>query len=464
VSDGKVRPLQPSSGSLLGFLTRQRGRRAGAHAHLLRTRSSRISPGLRTLGWIVGSAVFAASLVLWFGLVHGPTGPISPTGDEWESGTPAAAIEHGMLACAYPAQAQSSVPPLYPLVAAGILTATAPLPAIGPWTRSTPCPGNRGSSPGYPEWSFLLTGLVAWPVLLAGYIVVVRAAERDRTRLELLGLWVIAAFPPLAGAYVQYFHPEDVLALGLVLAAVGLSLRHRWILAGVCCGLACCSKQYAILAVVALVTSAPRGARSRILGATVGTAGGLFLVLTPLMGTGLLTSSLGAYATLSNGSTLVGWLGLHGALRTLVARGLPLAGAAALAGAARHRLGPSILRPVPLLGLVTGSLVLRLAFEINLYSYYFVAVGVCLVTLDVVGGRIRPVTLAWLVATGAFYPPAFDVLVPIQERAPQLVQAGLVVGALALSLRPVLASRASAPQSLAPSGLPLRLPAGSSSR
>jgi hypothetical protein len=396
------------------------------------------SPGFQAVGWIVASTIFGASLVLWYGLVHGPTGPISPTGDVWESATPAIAIEHGTLNCAYPARASSSVPPLYPLIAAGILAATRSHPAIGPWVSNTPCPGRESQGTRFPEWSFLLTGLVAWPALLVGYMALLRTGGYGGTRLELVGAWVIAASPMLAGSYVQYFHPEDVLAIGLALAATAMTLRRRWVVAGACLGLACCSKQYAVLAAIPLLVAAPRTARVQMAVAATGIAGGLFVVLTPFMGQGLLSSSFGSYATISNGPSLVGWLGLHGALRTTVARGLPLVAAGGLAVLLRRRLGQTLLRPTPLLGLVTASLVFRLLFEVNLYSYYFAPVGICLVALEVVRGRIRPVVVAWLVTTAAFYPPAFDVLVPLRERAPQLVQALVVLGALALSLHPVL--------------------------
>lgn len=44
------------------------------------------------------------------------------------------------------------------------------------------------------------------------------------------------------------------------------------------------------------------------------------------------------------------------------------------------------------------SLGLRLVFEQNLFSYYFMALSVSLVLLDVAGGRIRSSLLAWLAA------------------------------------------------------------------
>ncbi len=51
------------------------------------------------------------------------------------------------------------------------------------------------------------------------------------------------------------------------------------------------------------------------------------------------------------------------------------------------------------------SLSLRLVFEENLYGYYFMAMAVSLVLVDVMGGRIRGQLVAWLgLLTLAFNP------------------------------------------------------------
>ena len=61
--------------------------------------------------------------------------------------------------------------------------------------------------------------------------------------------------------------------------------------------------------------------------------------------------------------------------------------------------------PVPLLSLIATSLSLRLVFEQNLYGYYFMALAVSLLLLDVVGGRIRGELVAWFgLLTLAFDP------------------------------------------------------------
>ncbi len=462
---------RPSSANLLGralgVLLKERGPGPFRNGRFDRYLSVPTTPGFRVAGWIVASAIFATSLIVWYGMDHGPSGPITPTGDSWESSTPAIAVEHGVFRCAYPASARSSVPPLYPTIAGGILAATGSLFRIGPWVHASACPalGQRANGTAYPEWSFLLTGLVAWPALLAGFVALLSVSGRGGTRFELLGTWTLGAIPAIASAYMQYFHPEDLLAMGMALMAIALAVRRRWVAAGVCLGLACCAKQYAVLAAIPLILGAPRGARARLTAAAAGTGALVLAPLAVVMGKGMLLSLAGRYATTMNGQTLVGQLGMHGDLRLALARGLPLAIAAGLAVLARARLGDDLLDPVPLTALVAGSLILRLVFEVNLYSYYFLAAAVSLVALEVVGGRFRLGTVTWLVVTGALYPPAYEVLVPIQERAALFVQAGVVLSALALALGPLLRPAPAGslvPASVAaPSTPSLRVPARS---
>lgn len=396
-----------------------------------------VSGRRRVLGWLVATALLFASLALWYEVEHGPGGPLTPTGDTWESAVPALAIEHGLVQCTYPPRAASAVPPLYPLIAAGILILTRAGNGAVPvtWEPGVACdhPGARGSAQAS-EWPFLLTGLVGWPVLGAGAILLLGAAGIARTRWEMFTLSLIAVLPASAGALVAFFHPEDLLALGFLLAAVAGAARGRWAMAGVCIGLACCSKQFALLALVPLVVATPRGARRRFAVGCVATAG---IVVVPLLvgaGRGMVKSLLGGYATAEGSGTVVDSFHLHGALLTVVARVGPLLAAAALAAAARVRWGSALRQPAVLSALVVSCLALRLLFEVNLIGYYFLAGAVGIVVVDALSRRARGWTFGWLVAAAAFYPPAYEPLVSMRERAPLLFQMALVGWLLALSL------------------------------
>jgi len=84
---------------------------------------------------------------------------------------------------------------------------------------------------------------------------------------------------------------------------------------------------------------------------------------------------------------------------------LPIAVAAGLALWATRRLGSALLEPVPLLSLVATALGLRLVFEVNLFGYYFVALAVSLVLLDVAVGRIRGQVIVWIALVALVYNP-----------------------------------------------------------
>ena len=131
-----------------------------------------------------------------------------------------------------------------------------------------------------------------------------------------------------------------------------------------------------------------------------------------LWGTRVRAVVLGSGNTPSLGGTVLWELHLKGALLVVISRILPILLATALAWLAAWRLGGSVLEPVPLISLVATSLSFRLVFEQNLFGYYFMALAVLLLILDVVQGRIRGQLVAWLaLVVLAFDPvPRFHLL------------------------------------------------------
>jgi hypothetical protein len=82
-----------------------------------------------------------------------------------------------------------------------------------------------------------------------------------------------------------------------------------------------------------------------------------------------------------------------------VARLTPLAFALIVAVLIVHRLGRTAARePVALMSLVALTLGLRLVFEPEVYAYYFMALSVALILLDVMCGHIRSMLVVWLLA------------------------------------------------------------------
>jgi hypothetical protein len=360
--------------------------------------------------------------------------------DVVESNVPIVAIEQGAPQCAYPAHHWTAVPPLYSSIAAGLISAT----GIGKSDISpsqTPilnCHRLAHQNSRFPALPLVLIGTTGWFVIIAGFISLMAATGRARTRWEILGLGLMAVTPAIASALVRYLHPEDLFAMGFILAASAAAIRSRWLAAGVCIGIAFSFKQYALLPAVPLMIAAPRGKRLRFGLGAIGSVVAIFIPFEMTMGRGVFEVMRGTDATPSfDGTALLGQLGIHGTLLVLISRGLPLLGAAAAAVWARSRLGSEVSRPQPLIALIAISLVLRLVFEVNIFSYYFLATSVILIALDIVMGRIRLETICWIMALAAFFPPWFDPLLLVYRTHPSVIQVILVIPAVALTALPL---------------------------
>jgi hypothetical protein len=104
-------------------------------------------------------------------------------------------------------------------------------------------------------------------------------------------------------------------------------------------------------------------------------------------------------------NTLLGVLHPQGRLVLVASRFVPIALAMVTARWASKRIGAAVLEPLPLIALIATSLSYRLVFEVNLWGYYFMAVAVLLVIVDVIQGRVRVLLLVWLaLVVVAFYP------------------------------------------------------------
>jgi hypothetical protein len=371
------------------------------------------------MSWIAASGLF-------FGLCELLGGPTE--GDVVETIYGTWAIAHGNLACTYPSMSGIQInelanpfalaAPLYQWIAGG-------LSALFRFGHSVPFPtaaqmGPHCSNAFYAMyiWSgksnVILQSIdlsyVAWLPLMAGVIAIVRASGRGRCGWEPLALLLVASTAPVLTCITYYFHPEDLLAMGLILGAVACSLRSRWLWVGALLGLAFCSQQFALLVAAPLFVVASTRDRLRMVVTALLTAGvvdGPLILATSgrALRTVLLGSSRVGGAIRGRGGTVLWESHLSGIPLFLTARILPIIAAMAFASWVAMRLGRRTLEPVPLMAIVTMSLLLRLVFEVNLYSYYFMASAVALILLDVVVGRVRGHLVAWLgLMTVAFNP------------------------------------------------------------
>jgi Glycosyltransferase family 87 len=345
------------------------------------------------LGWCAATAVFL--------LFIDALGGFSAT-DSYESVYTTWALANGHAACAFP-HGFNVTAPLYPLLSAGGVA----LEHVG---RGTPFPA---VTPGHCNTAFiaidawshrtdalvrtLQVGLLAWLAFQSGAIALLRAIGRGRCRWEPATLLLLACLPPVWSCLQSTFHPEDLLALGLALWALACALRRSWGWAGALVGLAVLTQQYALLIAVPLFFIAPPLRRAPYALAASAMVG---LVALPLVivtsGSAAHAIFLGTGASHGIGGALVSQLHLHGWRVVLVSRVVPLVVSGAVAWWAARRLGSRVRAPVVMLSLVAFSLALRLVFEQQLFEYYFMALSVVLVLLDVAQGRLRAWLVAWL--------------------------------------------------------------------
>ena len=357
---------------------------------------STLAPNRTVSGWwcTVGWLVAAATLIGWTQLLHGPS-----QADSFESAYSTWAIAHGHLACAYPPTARDSplIAPLWPLLSGGAaailhLGHGVPFPSaseLGPHCRTAVSAMTQWSTRSNVLPSTVRLGYLSWFALLGGAVAVLRASGRGRSRWELLTLILIACTPPVFMPVQRFFHPEDLLAMGLALGGVACARRGSWAWAGALLGLAVTSQQFALLVLAPLFVVAPGNRRVRFTGAAIGAAAVIVLPMVAVSsGRALGAILIGSGNTPSQGGTVLWELHLHGVLLVGCSRVLPIILAMVLAWWTVRRLGPAVLEPVPLLALVATSLSFRLVFEQNLFGFYFMALAVALILLDAVRGHI----------------------------------------------------------------------------
>ena len=376
------------------------------------------------IGWIVATLLF-------LGIVTLLGGPV--VGDASQTFYSTWSVEHGRLACMY---APLVHVPTSPLFATFVLAAplyslltggAAALLRVGHGVAfpSSAALGAHCSSAylAYYHWAVASHALVAtlrlsylvWPFLLAGVVSLLRSAGRGRSRFEFSSVVLLALLMPVYMCFVGSFHPQDVLAMAFLILAVAAVRSHRWIGAGVAVGLAITTQQYSLLVFALLLTMVIRTpARWRFILAAAAT---LLIVIVPLLvvtngraldplvfGSSRITF-LAGQTLQSSGGTVLWELHLHGLVLFAISRALPIVLAAGLGWWASGILGAGVFETAPLLALTTVALALRLVFEENLFGYYFMALSVALLLLDLARGTLRGSVIAWLVVVSLAFNP-----------------------------------------------------------
>jgi len=358
--------------------------------------------------WAVATAVFISVTTLLGGLTQ--LDSLLSTYSSWS-------IAHGNVACAYPPGSSVYFPltaPLYPIIAGGLVVVFrvghgVPFPnqaALGHSCLTWLAPMTRWADQTHALTSTLRFGYLGWFVLAAGIVAVMRLSGRGRNGWEPAVLIAVACTPPVFMCLQSLFHPQDLLAMGLILLGVSCVQRNAWWWAGVWMGLAFASQQFALLAVALLFVIVPAKRRFAFSASAVVT---FAVIVIPLMtlssGRALrvaLTGSGGGGAL----TTSIPWeLHLTSSGANDALRALPVMAVLCMALWTRRRLSNAVWEPVVLLSLLATSLALRLVFEGGLYGYYFMASAVSIILLDFVRRTFRIEVILWLAVVALVFSP-----------------------------------------------------------
>lgn len=357
--------------------------------------------------WVLATAIFVGAIRLLGGVT---------SGDASDSTNTVWAFAHGMASCAYPPNNQFGLPysaPLYSLLSgalAGVLrighrVAFPTSAAFGPHCSHAVLAMYYWSLKTGATLPTLQLGYIGWVVLLFGVVALLRSAGRGRCGWEALTVVLLALVPPVLMSLHEYFHPQDMVAMGLILAGVACIRRGSWAWAGVLLGLAFTGQQFTLLILAPLVMIIPRPQLVKFVASVVGAIVVIVAPIALFAPKGVLDAAFTGSGTTGTSSTWLDLTRLSGSSLFVVSRFLPIAAAIVLAWWAYDRLGSTLLESVLLLSLVATSLAFRLIFEVNLWGYYFMATAVSILVMDVVRGRLRWSYLLWLVLISiAFHP------------------------------------------------------------
>ncbi len=361
-----------------------------------------LSPGGCALGWLASTAVFVAIVQLFGGPAPGDA--VFSTPSTW-------AIAHGQLGCAFP-PGHILIAPLYPFLSGGVAAIAhigyaVPFPArtaLGPHCDSADSVISGWSVRAGALTNTLRVGYVGWLALLGGIVSFLRASGRGRCGWEPATLLVAACLPPVWLCLVEYFHPQDLVAMGLALGAMACARRDSWVAAGILVTFAILSQQFAVLIAVPLLVLAPATRRRTFLAAASATAVLAILLLVMLTSSVAVGLALEGTGNTGGTGTVLSTLHLHDAVLVICSRGFPIALSFLLSWWVLRRLGAnSALQSSVLFSVVALSLGFRLVFEQALFGYYFLAVVVMLVLLEVVAGHIRESFVCWLAMVTVVY-------------------------------------------------------------
>src|SRR5664280_16021 len=223
------------------------------------------------VGWLISTALFVGGTQLLGGVT---------SGDASDSINTAWAFAHGVPSCAYAPGNQFGLPyiaPLYSLLSSGLAVLFRIGHGVTFPTQAQMGPHCSTAISAMYHWSLrygalrptVELGYVGWMILVAGVVALLRASGRGRSGWEPTTLVLVALVPSVSMCLHEYFHPQDLVAMGLVLGSLASARRGEWVWTGVLLGLALATQQFALLVLAPLVVIAPQHRLIRFLGASI---------------------------------------------------------------------------------------------------------------------------------------------------------------------------------------------------
>ncbi len=221
-----------------------------------------VSPTSTALVFVASFVTFMGIILWTWGMSPADSGTVLPSATLWA---------HGLGACALvtPTSSSAAYPlsgPVFPL-----------LDALFQWVlrlgHDVPFPAHLGARHCAQAYNGAFTwatkgplavkeldlGFVTWPVLALGALSLLRTSNRARTRDEWWLLLALAVSPGALFAFMDYYHPEDLLALGLALACAAALRREHFVVGGTLGALAFASQQNVVLILMVCTVLLPHG-------------------------------------------------------------------------------------------------------------------------------------------------------------------------------------------------------------
>ena len=366
-------------------------------------------------------------------------------------------IAHGQIACAYPPNRLLgiSAAPGFTLVEAAYdwitrLGAGSPFPSMSSYG-----PSCGGALLALQHWSkanpvtlphSLSCGYLAWFTVLLGVRSLLRTIWTTPTRREILALFTIALVPTMWNSIITFFHPQDIMAMGLTLGAVAAYRRGQYLWTGALLGFAFLSQSMSFLVALFLfLVLTSFESRLRFVEGFVATFAAVVVPLSILAGPNAVRNSLlgtGVGNSYLRIKSLLYYLQFSSSAATFTARALPLVAVVATSLWVRRR--PWLLQDsLTLLSLIALCFAWRLVFEENMWGYYMMPASFVVVLRDLVNKRwTLPTVLFFLGDVLAFdvyhrRPDFFENNIPVAFWQVTLV--GLLVWWIVQPLRPARA-------------------------